>query len=330
MRRVLRIIRNILLLAIAAIVVLAGVLAFNVVTPRLAAASGRGRAARRGRQHRRAAKRGWRRRSASAPFRASTIPTRTPRRCAACARISKRASRRFMPRRNARSSVGYSLLYTWARLRPEGAADRACWRIRTWCRWRRAPRRTGSSRPLTASSPTASSGAAAPGTTRATSIRCWRPPRRWPRPSFRPKRTIYFAFGHDEEVAGTRGAKAIAATLASRGIRLDFVIDEGLLITDGIMKGLDKPAALIGVAEKGYATLVLNAQADARPFLDAAARYRDRHDERGAGAAGRSSPADADPRLRSRRCSTRWRRRCRGFNRVVLSNLWPQERSVMA
>ncbi|MDI4237586.1 M20 family peptidase [Bradyrhizobium sp. Arg237L] len=78
---------------------------------------------------------------------------------------------------------------------------------------------------------------------------------------FQPKRTIYFAFGHDEEVAGTRGAKVIAATLASRGIKLDFVLDEGLLITDGIMKGLAKPAALIGVAEKGYATLVLSAQA---------------------------------------------------------------------
>ncbi len=78
---------------------------------------------------------------------------------------------------------------------------------------------------------------------------------------FRPKRTIYFAFGHDEETAGTAGAKSIAALLASRGVRLDFVIDEGLLITEGIMKGLDKPAALIGVAEKGYATLVLNAQA---------------------------------------------------------------------
>ena len=127
---------------------------------------------------------------------------------------------------------------------------------------------------------------------------------------FRPKRTIYFAFGHDEETAGTAGAKSIAALLASRGIRLDFVIDEGLLITEGIMKGLDKPAALIGVAEKGYATLVLERAGDARPFVDAAARHRDRHDERGAGAAGRSPPADADPRLRSRRCSTRWRRRC--------------------
>src|SRR5438552_16312577 len=78
---------------------------------------------------------------------------------------------------------------------------------------------------------------------------------------FKPKRTIYFAFGHDEETAGTKGAKSIAALLASRGVKLDFVLDEGLLITEGMIKGLDKPAALIGVAEKGYATLVLNAQA---------------------------------------------------------------------
>jgi carboxypeptidase PM20D1 len=78
---------------------------------------------------------------------------------------------------------------------------------------------------------------------------------------FRPRRTIYFAFGHDEEVAGQRGATAIAALLAQRNVRLDFVLDEGLLITHGMLKGLDRPLALIGVAEKGYATLTLTAQA---------------------------------------------------------------------
>ena len=30
------------------------------------------------------------------------------------------------------------------------------------------------------------------------------------------------------------------------------MLDEGLLITDGVLPGLDKPAALVGVAEKGY------------------------------------------------------------------------------
>lgn len=78
---------------------------------------------------------------------------------------------------------------------------------------------------------------------------------------FKPKRTVYFAFGHDEEISGLRGAKAIAAALAARNVRLDFVIDEGLLISEGGIKGLDKPAALIGVAEKGYATLLLTTKA---------------------------------------------------------------------
>ncbi len=138
---------------------------------------------------------------------------------------------------------------------------------------------------------------------------------------FRPKRTIYFAFGHDEETAGTAGAKAIAALLASRGIRLDFVIDEGLLITEGIMKGLDKPAALIGVAEKGYATLVLNAQAtpghSSMPPRDTAI--------------GMMSAALA--RLEDHRLPMQIRGtvaemfdtlapEMTGFNRVVLSNLW--------
>lgn len=78
---------------------------------------------------------------------------------------------------------------------------------------------------------------------------------------FKPKRTLYFAFGQDEEVGGQRGAKQIAALFKNRGIRLDFILDEGLLITDGILKGIDKPVALIGVAEKGYVTLTLNLNA---------------------------------------------------------------------
>lgn len=74
---------------------------------------------------------------------------------------------------------------------------------------------------------------------------------------FKPRQTIYFAFGHDEEVAGQRGALEIAKLLQSRGVKLDFVIDEGLLITEGIMPGLSGPAALIGIAEKGYMSVVL-------------------------------------------------------------------------
>ena len=78
---------------------------------------------------------------------------------------------------------------------------------------------------------------------------------------FQPKRTIHLAFGADEEVSGERGAKQIAALLKSRGERLEFVIDEGLLITEGIMPGLSKPAALIGIAEKGFLSVVLKVPA---------------------------------------------------------------------
>ncbi|MBC7705237.1 MAG: M20 family peptidase [Rhodoferax sp.] len=74
---------------------------------------------------------------------------------------------------------------------------------------------------------------------------------------YQPKRTVYLAYGADEEISGERGAARIAALLKQRGVRLAFVIDEGLLITEGIIPGLSKPAALIGVAEKGYLSVVV-------------------------------------------------------------------------
>nr|WP_315479133.1 M20 family peptidase [uncultured Rhodoferax sp.] len=78
---------------------------------------------------------------------------------------------------------------------------------------------------------------------------------------YQPERTVHLAFGADEEVGGHRGAEQIAALLKERKVRLDFVIDEGLLITEGIMPGLKAPAALIGVAEKGYLSVVLKMSA---------------------------------------------------------------------
>ena len=183
MRRLIRIIRNILLLAIAVIVILAGVLAFNTFTHgsrQLQVA-----AVPRAEVDAQARPSAWPKRSASGPFRATKSPTSTPKRCAACARISKRAFRHFMPRRSAKSSVA-TACSTHGQAPTRGRSRSHCSRIRTSCRWRRAPRRTGNSRPLTASLRTASSGAAAPGTTRATSIPCWRPPRRWPRPASAP------------------------------------------------------------------------------------------------------------------------------------------------
>lgn len=68
---------------------------------------------------------------------------------------------------------------------------------------------------------------------------------------YQPARTIYFAYGADEEVGGERGAARIAAQFRARGVKFDFVLDEGMLIADGMLPGLSTPAALIGVAEKG-------------------------------------------------------------------------------
>jgi carboxypeptidase PM20D1 len=78
---------------------------------------------------------------------------------------------------------------------------------------------------------------------------------------FKPRQTIYLIFGHDEEIGGLRGAAEVAKLFKQRGIRLQFVLDEGLLITDGVLAGLNQPAALVGVAEKGYMSLLLTASA---------------------------------------------------------------------
>ena len=78
---------------------------------------------------------------------------------------------------------------------------------------------------------------------------------------FKPRRTVYFVFGHDEEVGGQRGAVAIAALLKQRGVQLEFLVDEGLAVTEGILPGVDQPLALIGLGEKGSISLKLTATA---------------------------------------------------------------------
>jgi carboxypeptidase PM20D1 len=74
---------------------------------------------------------------------------------------------------------------------------------------------------------------------------------------FTPNRTLYLAFGHDEEVGGTHGARQIAELLKSRGVRLAMVLDEGGVIGDGLLPGVSLPVAMVGIAEKGFATIDL-------------------------------------------------------------------------
>jgi carboxypeptidase PM20D1 len=77
----------------------------------------------------------------------------------------------------------------------------------------------------------------------------------------KPRRTVYFVFGHDEEVGGQRGVVQIVALLKQRGVKLDWVLDEGLAVTQGVMPGVQQPVALIGLAEKGSVSLKLTATA---------------------------------------------------------------------
>jgi len=76
---------------------------------------------------------------------------------------------------------------------------------------------------------------------------------------FKPRQTLYLISGADEEVGGLRGARQIAALLQSRNVRLDFVLDEGLFIENGLLPGVSHPVAIIGIAEKGYLSAVLKA-----------------------------------------------------------------------
>src|SRR3989440_2551979 len=78
----------------------------------------------------------------------------------------------------------------------------------------------------------------------------------------KPRRTVYLAFGYDEEVGGRRGAAHIADLLASRNVHPELVLDEGGALTTGLVSGISASVALVGIAEKGYVTVALTAQAE--------------------------------------------------------------------
>ncbi len=73
-----------------------------------------------------------------------------------------------------------------------------------------------------------------------------------------PERDVFFAFGHDEETGGEHGAKQIAEYFAKLDLEFEMVLDEGLVITEGVIKLIPKPVALIGIAEKGLLNLELS------------------------------------------------------------------------
>jgi len=79
---------------------------------------------------------------------------------------------------------------------------------------------------------------------------------------YEPERTIYLAFGHDEEVGGEEGAGMIAAYLESQGVMLEAVYDEGMAVVEDALPGLKEPIALVGVAAKGGLSLELSVEGE--------------------------------------------------------------------
>ncbi|MDX5436561.1 MAG: M20/M25/M40 family metallo-hydrolase, partial [Pontibacter sp.] len=77
---------------------------------------------------------------------------------------------------------------------------------------------------------------------------------------YRPTRTVYLAFGHDEEVGGYAGAGMISRHLQQQGVQLEAVFDEGLAVAEGVVPGLTEPVALVGTAAKGNLNLRLTVE----------------------------------------------------------------------
>lgn len=79
---------------------------------------------------------------------------------------------------------------------------------------------------------------------------------------FTPRRDIYFAFGHDEEVGGLQGAARIADYLKAKNLTFEAVYDEGGIVAAAGTGGIREDVALVGVAEKGKSTLKITVRGD--------------------------------------------------------------------
>jgi carboxypeptidase PM20D1 len=77
------------------------------------------------------------------------------------------------------------------------------------------------------------------------------------RDGYRPRRTVYLAFGSDEENDG-HGQESIVALLQSRGVHPEFVLDEGGNIARGTIPNVHGDVAILSIAEKGYSSLQLS------------------------------------------------------------------------
>jgi len=79
---------------------------------------------------------------------------------------------------------------------------------------------------------------------------------------YTPQRTLYFAFGHDEELGGNAGAAAMAALLREEGLRFEFIIDEGGFVVEDTPILPGRLVAMVNIAEKTYFTVELRARGE--------------------------------------------------------------------
>ncbi|GFR12004.1 hypothetical protein TNCT_716871 [Trichonephila clavata] len=75
---------------------------------------------------------------------------------------------------------------------------------------------------------------------------------------YKPKRSFYIAFGHDEESNGLDGAQSISSLLESRNVELEYILDEGTFVMEDLIPGLNFPVALISTSEKGALNIELS------------------------------------------------------------------------
>ena len=72
-----------------------------------------------------------------------------------------------------------------------------------------------------------------------------------------PRRTLVLVLDDEEEV-GAASAEKAAAILRARYPEAFVVLDEGMAVTEGIVKGMTRRAAFIGIAEKGFLDVELS------------------------------------------------------------------------
>ena len=79
--------------------------------------------------------------------------------------------------------------------------------------------------------------------------------------NFKPRRSFYIAFGHDEEGLGLEGAAEIAKVFDKKGVKeFEYLLDEGMVMFQDIYPGVSKMVATVAVTEKGFVSLQVKAK----------------------------------------------------------------------